>query len=60
MGRARRWGTLLNLQLDPQATGEQGRIFMLEELLAGMKKEEGLWLATGDSITAYIKSVMMD
>ncbi len=57
---ARRWGTLLNLQLDPQATGEQGRIFMLEELLAGMKKEEGLWLATGDSITAYIKSVMMD
>lgn len=55
---AKRWGTLLNLQLDPQAIGEQGRIFMLEELLMEMKQESGLWLATGNDVASHIRSTM--
>lgn len=50
---ARRWGTLFNLQLDPQATGEQGRVFMLEELLAEMQSKGDVWIATGREIAAY-------
>ncbi len=51
---AKRWGTLMNLQLDPQAIGEQGRIFMLEELLKKVQAEPGAWLATGAEITAEV------
>lgn len=54
----KRWGTLMNLQLDPQATGEQGRIFMLEELLHEMKRENVLWLVTGNLLADYVKRVM--
>lgn len=50
---ARRFGTLLNLQLDPQATGEQGRIFMLEKLLAAMQTAGDVWIATGREIADY-------
>jgi peptidoglycan/xylan/chitin deacetylase (PgdA/CDA1 family) len=50
---ARRWGTLFNLQLDPQATGEQGRIFMLEKLLDNMIETNDVWIATGEEITKY-------
>ncbi len=50
---ARKWGTLFNLQLDPQATGEQGRVFMLEDLLEEMKKNDDVWIATGQEIAAY-------
>lgn len=51
----RRWGTLMNLQLDPQAIGEQGRIFMLEKLLDKMKEEPGLWMVTGKCLADYWK-----
>ncbi len=50
---ARRFGTLFNLQLDPQAIGEQGRIFMLEELLTEIQKAEDIWVATGEEIAAF-------
>lgn len=52
---ARRWGTLFNLQLDPQATGEQGRIFMLESLLDKMKAAGDVWIATGSEIAQYCR-----
>ena len=50
---ARRFGTLMNLQLEPLATGEQGRIFMLEELLDEIKRAGDVWLATGREIAEY-------
>lgn len=50
---ARRFGTLLNLQLDPQASGEQGRIFMLEQFLAAMRSAGDVWIATGREIAEY-------
>jgi len=50
---ARRWGTLMCLQLDPQATGEQGRIFMLERLLEEIARAGDIWLATGCEIAAH-------
>lgn len=50
---ARRWGTLLNLQLDPQAVGEQGRIFMLERFLEALKEGGDVWIATGQEIAEY-------
>ena len=50
---ARRFGTLFNLQLDPQAIGEQGRIFMLEELLTEIQKAEDVWVTTGEEIAAF-------
>lgn len=50
---ARRFGTLFNLQLDPQAIGEQGRIFMLEALLEELKKADDVWVATGGEIAAH-------
>ena len=53
---ARRWGTLFNLQLDPQATGEQGRIFMLEQLLDTMKETDDVWIATGSQIAQYCRT----
>lgn len=49
----RRFGTLFNLQLDPQAIGEQGRIFMLEALLEELKKADDVWVATGGEIAAH-------
>lgn len=54
---AKRYGTLFNLQLDPQATGEQGRIFMLEEILDQIKKDNSIWLATGLEIADYYLGV---
>jgi peptidoglycan/xylan/chitin deacetylase (PgdA/CDA1 family) len=53
---ARRWGTLLNLQIDPQATGEQGRIFILEKLLDEIQRREDVWIATGEEIAAYFNT----
>ena len=50
---AKKWGTLFNLQLDPQATGEQGRVFMLEELIKEMQKNDDVWIATGQEIASY-------
>lgn len=51
---ARRWGTLLVPQLDPQAVGEQGRMFMLEQLLEAMERPEDGWLATGEQIASHV------
>ena len=51
--KAQKMGTLFNLQLDPQATGEQGRVFMLEELIEEMKKKDDIWIATGREIASY-------
>ena len=54
---ARRFGTLLNLQLDPQASGEQGRIFMLERLLAAMQDAGDVWIATGRDQSMIIQQL---
>lgn len=54
---ARHFGTLFNLQMDPQATGEQGRIFMLEKLLAEMKCGDDVWIATGAEIATYYSNI---
>lgn len=53
---ALKYGTLFNLQLDPQATGEQGRIFILEELLDLIVQNEDIWLATGEEIADYFEN----
>lgn len=54
---ARRWGTLMNIQLDPQTIGEQGRIFILEELLSRIQKEPGAWIATGEMIASHMRTI---
>ena len=51
---ARKWGTLMNLQLDPQTIGEQGRIFMLERLLEQVQEKNDTWIATGEMIADYV------
>ncbi|NMA17929.1 MAG: polysaccharide deacetylase [Clostridiaceae bacterium] len=53
---ALKYGTLFNLQLDPQATGEQGRIFILEELLDLIVQNEDIWMATGEEIADYFEN----
>jgi len=53
---SRRWGTLFNLQLDPQAIGERGRIFVLDELFRTMQAAGDVWFATGAEIQAYCES----
>ena len=50
---AREWNTLYVLQIDPQATGEQGRIFMLEAILDEIREANDVWAATGSEIAAY-------
>lgn len=50
---AEKYGTLFNLQLDPQSTGEQGRIFMLEEILELIMKNKKIWVAAGEDIADY-------
>lgn len=52
---ARRWGTLLNLQQDPQAIGEQGRIFMLEKFLDKVKESGDVWLTNGGEVAEYFE-----
>ena len=54
---ARRYGTLLNVQLDPQTIGEQGRIFLLERLLDELQSED-IWLTTGREAAGYAQSVL--
>ena len=53
----RRWGALFSLQLDPQATGEQGRLFMLERVLDEIQKADDIWLATGSEIAAWTQQM---
>ncbi len=53
---ARRFGTLMNVQLDPQAIGEQGRIFILEKLLKELCSDETAWIATGEEISQYAET----
>ncbi|MCI9588337.1 MAG: polysaccharide deacetylase [Oscillospiraceae bacterium] len=53
---SRRWGTLFNLQLDPQAIGERGRIFVLDELFDTMQATGDVWFATGAEVLAYCQS----
>lgn len=52
---AKRWGTLFNIQLDPQTIGEQGRIFMLEQLLEKIQAEPEAWIATGEMLAGRIR-----
>lgn len=51
---ARRFGTLMNIQLDPQAIGEQGRIFMLESMIERIYADGSAWIATGEMIAGRI------
>ena len=44
----------MNLQLDPLAIGEQGRIFMLERLLENMQNCKEAWITTGGEIAEYL------
>ena len=50
---ARRYGTLMNIQLDPQSIGEQGRIFILEKLLQQICSDESAWVTLCEEITKY-------
>ena len=52
---ARRFGTLFNLQLDPQSTGSPGRFAMLREFLEYMCAHEGVWFATGSELADFCK-----
>ena len=51
---ARHFNTFLNLQLDPQSIGEQGRIFILEQFLETMQRAGDVWIATGAEIADYL------
>lgn len=53
---AKRFGTLFNLQIDPQATGEQGRIFMLEKILSCITSDDKIWCATGKEISDFYRN----
>ena len=53
---AKKFGTLFNLQLDPQATGEQGRIFMAEEIIKEILNDSDIWLATGRDVAELFKN----
>lgn len=53
---AHEWNTLYVLQLDPQATGEQGKIFMLESILDEIKALGDVWVATGNEIASYCEN----
>ena len=52
---AKRFGTLFNLQLDPTTAGEQGRIFMLEEMLKAIKADRNIWLTTGKELADWYR-----
>jgi len=52
---AKRFGTLFNLQLDPTTAGEQGRIFMLEEMLKVIKADSSIWLTTGKELADWYR-----
>ena len=54
---ALQFGTLFQPQIDPQATGEQGRIFLLETLMDRMTSDDRIWLATGEEIAAYFTEI---
>lgn len=54
---SRHWGTLFNLQLDPQAIAERGRIFALDELFDTMQAAGDVWFATGSEIWEYCESL---
>ncbi|MCI8609707.1 MAG: polysaccharide deacetylase [Firmicutes bacterium] len=54
---AQKFGALFNLQLDPQATGEQGKIFMLRRLLDAIKADGSVWLSCGDEIASYCEKM---
>lgn len=50
---AEKFGTLMILQIDPQSTGEQGRIFVLEKVLEEAKKRS-VWIAGGRKIADHV------
>ncbi len=50
---ARKYGTFFHLQIDPQAVGEQGRIFMLEKILDELTTDKDVWLTTDIEIANY-------
>ena len=45
-----RYGGCCVLQLDPQITGSQGRIYLLEKLLEYIKAKGNCWFATGAQV----------
>ena len=47
---SKKYGCLFNLQLDPQAIGEQGRLFMLREVIENIQADPTVWYATAGEI----------
>ena len=50
-----KYGCLFNLQLDPQATGEQGRLFMLREIIERIQADPSAWYATAGEMASWFK-----
>jgi peptidoglycan/xylan/chitin deacetylase (PgdA/CDA1 family) len=50
---AYRYGGCYVLQLDPQAIGSQGRVYMLEQILDYINEKGSAWIATGADIHHY-------
>jgi len=48
-----RYGGLFNLAMHPQFSGRPGRVAMLEELIAYIRRFDGVWFATGREVADY-------
>jgi peptidoglycan-N-acetylglucosamine deacetylase len=48
-------GTMLMLTMHPMVSGHRSRIVYLDKLVTYMKSKPGVWFATGQQITEYIK-----
>ena len=48
-------GTMFLLTLHPHVTGHRAPMQQLEKLVAYMKSKPGVWFATGEQITEYVK-----
>ena len=48
-------GTLMVLTLHPHVVGMRSRIIYLDRMLRYMKGKPGVWFATGEQITRYVK-----
>ena len=52
---SKKYGCLFNLQLDPQAIGEQGRLFMLREVIENIQSDPTVWYATAGEIASQFE-----
>ena len=55
LDQAYKEGTMFMLTMHPMVSGHRSRIVYLDKLVTYMKSKPGVWFATGQQITEYIK-----